>query len=164
MSQDTYCVDASSFFELKIRFPKDVFPSVWERVEELIRAGRLISAKEVLREIETGRDELVRWTKTRKQIFLDPLSPELELVKDILKNFPHLGSPWKQTHHADPFIIALAKLKNDTEPPHLYEKKRYVVVTEESQNNPNRIPSVCRHYNVQSFKLLELFRRENWQF
>jgi hypothetical protein len=42
MAAEIYCIDASSLIKLKQDFPRAVFPAVWERVEQLVAAGRLI--------------------------------------------------------------------------------------------------------------------------
>jgi len=53
-----YIIDTSSLIEMKNRYPKKNFPSLWEKVEELISKNRLISPLEVRKEIEKGDDEL----------------------------------------------------------------------------------------------------------
>jgi len=63
MTADICCIDASSLIKLRQDFPRQVFPSVWERVEEMVRAGRLIAPDEVLQEIKND-DVLGPWAKT----------------------------------------------------------------------------------------------------
>lgn len=163
MPEEVYCVDTSSLIALKQDLPADVFPGVWQKIDGLIQSKRLISTREVLREIESGHDELVTWAKTRKRIFLNPDVEELETVKDILRNFRLLVDAAKQGSHADPFVVAQAKVRNDRSSRQLLRVK-HIVVTQESKTNPNKIPRVCAHYQIDSVNLLELFRREKWQF
>ena len=163
MQDPVYCIDASSLMNLGRHFPSDVFPTLWEKINSLVRSGRLISPKEVLKEIEQGDDELVRWAKQHKVMFKKPASEELTAVREILAEFPSLVDSSKQTAEADPFVIALAKIGNERSKS-LFPGHKYVVVTEESRIRPNRIPQVCDRYGIESMKLLEFFRSEKWKF
>ena len=40
----------------------------------------------------------------------------------------------------------------------------YVIVSPESENNPNRIPDVCKYYQVRHLNLFEFFEDNGWQF
>ena len=46
-SMDYYVIDSSSLIELNRRYPIDIFPGLWKKVEELINKGLLISPEEV---------------------------------------------------------------------------------------------------------------------
>lgn len=90
-----YIVDTSSFIEMKKRYPKDVFPTLWQRVDELIRMGRLIAPVEVKKEIDRGDDDLKKWVDSRKKMFVDPSLSQIDRVKEILNEFPSLAEPEK---------------------------------------------------------------------
>lgn len=108
-----YIIDTSSLIEMKRKYPEDVFPTLWQRIDDLIREDRLIAPAEVKEEIERVSDDLKKWADGRKKIFIDPLT-QVEEVKKILKNFPSLAEPEKMGPNADPWLIALAiKKKGD---------------------------------------------------
>lgn len=164
---DIYCIDTSSLIEIKDRYPQDVtmFKKVWNNIENLYKTKRLIAPIEVLKEIEQGDDELKRWTKGKK-IFVKPDKKQGEKIKEILEKYPFLANSEKPGPNADPWIIALAIVKNEEEKGQLFSDKKYIgeyiVVTEESKTRKDRIPSVCKNYNIECVNLIELFRREGW--
>jgi hypothetical protein len=46
MAADTYCIDASSLIKLKQDYRRNVFSGVWDKIEELAQADRLIAPDE----------------------------------------------------------------------------------------------------------------------
>ena len=163
MQQPTYCADTSSLIHLSRDFPRDVFPSLWQQIEGLIGSGRLIAPREVRKEIELGSDELVRWAKKMRKMFMKPDALQTKEVQDILSNFPNLIDPASQKPQADPFVIALAKVGMGLQLG-LQPASERVALTEESKVKANRIPQVCTHFGIRSLNLIELFREENWKF
>lgn len=162
---DIYCIDTSSLIEMKDRYPIDVFVDLLPKMESLIQHGRLIAPIEVKREIERGDDELKRWIKGKKKIFVKPDRRQIEKVKEILKDYPSLAKSGEvAASNADPWLIALAIVRNEEEQEKLFSDIKYIVVTEESQSAQNRIPAVCRNYNIECINLLEFFRRVGWKF
>ncbi len=157
-----YIIDASSLIEMKDKYPKNIFPSVWSKMEGLYKQERLIAPEEVKEELLD--DELKNWIKDKKDMFIKPDDEQMEIIKEILGKFSFLAKPEKPGGpNADPWIIALAiKLKN--------QKKQglfnieYIIVTEESKKSPNKIPAVARHYGIECVNLKELFEREGWKF
>lgn len=147
---------------MKNKYPRDidVFRQLWENVEKLCKNKRLIAPVEVLKEIKQGDDELTKWIKKMK-IFIEPDEFQLAKVSDVLKNFSFLAKAEKTSPNADPWIIALAIVNKESESKKLLCDD-YIVVTEESKTRKDRIPEVCRKYNIECINLIELFRREKW--
>ncbi len=160
---DIYCIDTSSLIEMKDRYPQDVtmFGRLWNNIDNLCRAHRMVSPIEVLKEIKQGDDELKKWANGKK-IFVKIDEKQSEKVKEILKNYPFLSNSEKPGPNADPWLITLALVKNEEEKERLFSDKKYIVVTEESKIRGNRIPSICKVYAIECINLLELFRREGW--
>jgi Domain of unknown function (DUF4411) len=52
MPRRAYSIDASSLLKLKEDFPRKVFPALWDRMEQLIKDGRMFAPEEALKEIE----------------------------------------------------------------------------------------------------------------
>jgi hypothetical protein len=80
---NVYCIDTSSLIELKIKYPREVFPTLWEKMEELIQNGQIIAPIEVKKEIEKGDDELKKWVrgKKRNRMFIKPDENQVMKVK-----------------------------------------------------------------------------------
>jgi uncharacterized protein DUF4411 len=57
--QACYCSDTSALIELHATYGGDVFVSLWQNVAGLVKEGRLIAPREVLREIEKKDDDLL---------------------------------------------------------------------------------------------------------
>jgi hypothetical protein len=144
---DVYCIDTDSLIELK-RYPKDVFPSVWQKIESMIRRNDFISHTEVYKEITNGKDEMVDWCKSHKRIFKDIDECQSTEIKNVQAKYDNEAwereinktGPW-----ADPWLIALA----------ICEQAR--VITQES-NKPNKIPFVADLLGIKSLNLIDFFR------
>ena len=76
--QACYCTDTSALIELHATYGSDVFVSLWQKVAGLVKEGRLIAPREVLREIEKKDDDLLKWVKKYRKIFREQ---EIEQVK-----------------------------------------------------------------------------------
>ena len=163
MVEDVYCIDSSSLMELSRQYPKSSFPTLWVKIDTLIEAGRLISPEEVLNEIKRGDDSLVEWAKKRRQMFIPLDSDQARIAGQILASSKDLIDPLGEAPQADPFLIALAKVRNDSTEKQLFDRK-HVVVTQEGRHKPNKIPQVATRFGVESIRLLDLFEKENWKF
>jgi hypothetical protein len=169
-----YIIDTSSLIEMKNRYPKKNFPSLWEKVEELISKNRLISPLEVRKEIERGDDELSKWVKNKKinKMFIKPDSLQMQKAKEIIKKYDPLAEVEKPDNlNADPFLIALALVKKELSKKELVAMKLfkdnvtidYIIITEESIK-PNKIPSICKDLGINCIKLLKMIDLEGWSF
>ena len=154
-----YIFDTNSFAELSSYFP-GVFPSFWLKFNACVAAGRTVSVKEVLREMERGvrAPHLRQWMADHSSIFLPPGPGEGEFVAVILAN-PTFRALVKQKNvlagrpDADPFIIAAAKVKGAC------------VVTEETKKeNAAKIPTACEFYGVNCTNLEGFMADEGWVF
>lgn len=68
-----YVFDSNIFVNLQRRQPIDIFPSLWNKIGELMSDGTIISSQEVYDEIMIGGDELEKWAKARKEFFCPPI-------------------------------------------------------------------------------------------
>lgn len=151
-----YCIDTSSILEARVRsYPPDVFATLWEKIEGLITAGRLLASEEVLRELEKKSDDTYRWAKGQAGLFVPLDRGQTDEVSRIEGAFPHLVHKIKNRSVSDPFVIALAKLRG------------YTIVTEENEStSPQKpkIPDVCAVYGIKCITFLEVVRHEKWTF
>lgn len=150
-----FCLDTSAFIDLWVRrYPQDVFPSLWVRIEELIREDVLLSPDEVLVELERKEGELYAWAKKRKKMFR-PLTEDVQKgAQDVLRMFPKLVDSRRKKGDADPFVISLAQIT------------RTVVVTDERGGTVERprMPFVCQHLGIEFTDALGMIRRLGWSF
>jgi len=136
------------------------FPSFWDRFNELVSQMKIISVREVYRELDNygTRPHLRLWLDSNKAIFQLPSSEETEFVRKIfaVPKFQHLlkqrqmltGGP-----AADPFVVASARVRGGC------------VITEETKRNGAvKIPNVCEHFGVDCTNLEGLMKREGWTF
>jgi len=151
-----YVIDTSALLDGWIRYyPPDVFPALWSNLEEMIKSGELLSPDEVLLELGQKDDEIHQWAKANSTMFV-PLDEEIQsATQEILKQFPRLVGAMKDRNRADPFVIAVAKVRNAT------------VVTGEKSSGIRerpRIPNVCDHFEISHLTLLQLIRDKGWTF
>jgi len=142
-----YCIDASSLINLK-NFPKDIFPTIWTKIEELVKNGLLISPIEVYREINQVKDGICKWCSKNKVIFSDPDKNQVKVLQRIKQQYDkhHWNFMTQKTGAwADPWVIALAMSNSGT------------VVADEGMKNTS-IPYICQKMNVKCIDRFGLFR------
>ena len=155
----TYVLDSSSFIVLG-HFNPDLFPSFWENFDHLVASDRVITVREVRKEIDNhiARPSLVAWIKENSSIFLSPTAEETEFLRSVfsIERFRSLLKPSQLLRAgpaADPFLVALA------------HTRRACLVTEETRkNNAVRIPDVCDFYRIDCTNLDGMMKREGWRF
>jgi len=132
-------------------YPRDVFPSAWEKLEDLAESKIIASTEDVLEEIKTQDDEILEWANEHKEIFY-PLSEEIQhgAIK-ILETHDNLIDLKQRKSGADPFVIATAIVHSCT-----------VVTEEKPSGGPNRskIPDVCKDYGIKCINILDMLRDE----
>jgi hypothetical protein len=155
-----YSIDTSSLMDWQARnYPTDVFVGLPTQVDALSASGRFLAAALVREEIHAvGTADLIQWIDDRKDIVV-PTADVLIEAQAIQNQFTGLRDPKAEFEEADPYVIALAKLRDG------------IVVTQETpaseKRNPKRthfIPDVCRELGIPCISLLGLMRREGWRF
>src|SRR6266480_4798468 len=129
-----HCIDTSGWLDGWTRYyPRDVFPGVWDAIEEKVTTREIISSEEVYVELAKQDDDLHEWIKARKQMLVAPEKPIQEIVAQLLGKYPRLVDTLKNRSQADPFVIATAIFHKAT------------VVTGELHGTASRprIPDVC---------------------
>ncbi len=147
-----YSFDSSGFIDAWNRYyPIDLFPTLWEKIATLLQKEIIIASSIVWDEIKQKDDELKKFLEKFKKSFKSPTKREQEIVEKIINNNPE----WikNNKNEADPFVIALAKLKN-----------LKVVTYENPKKTKNHIPAVCRQMKVEYFSFIEFLREENIVF
>lgn len=154
-----FVFDTSSWRVLGNYYPER-FPSFWDKFEEILEAGEVISVREVHRELENQVTQgwFQGWIKKNNSIFHVPGQGETAFVAQIF-SVPHFRNLVGQEQQlkgnpvADPFVVASAGVRG------------FAVVTEEA-NRPNaaKIPNVCERFNIECVNLETFLARQGWSF
>ena len=155
----SYAFDNSPLSTLFRNFYRSRFPTLWQKFDELIADGGLLSTREVMREIEDGPVESLRtWATRNDKIFATPTAEEGVFIAKIfaIEHFQQnieLQKILKGGRNADPFIIARAAIAGCP-----------LVTMEQLKPNAAKIPNICKHFNIECLSLEEFMEREGWQF
>ncbi len=151
-----YSIDTSVLIDGRNRnYPEDVFPRVWENLEELVGSGRVVVASEVAFELERGSDDCHAWLRRFPEAVVLASREVLDLAAEITSALPEWVSP--RANYADPWVIAHAAVRG------------WAVVTQEHRTGSPvqhklKIPNVCERYDVPCLSFLDLARYEGWIF
>lgn len=156
MSEARYVLDSSCLIKLHRDQPIDIYPSVWERLSELLASGDAVIPREADREMQVKDDELRRWLHARQVSVVESTEDELAVVMQIAARHP--GWVRGKKNAADPFLIATASARGA------------VVVTDErgtgraTEDRNLRIPTVAAEFGVKCITYTELVRQCGWTF
>jgi hypothetical protein len=155
----TYCFDNSPLSALFKNYYPARFPSLWGKFDGLVEEGKLISTREVLREVEDSQIESLRnWAAVNQGLFVTPTAAEGQFVTQIyaVKHFQQnieQQKLYRGGRNADPFVIAKASVDGRT-----------VVTMEQLKPNAAKIPNICKHFGVPCMSLEEFMEAEGWRF
>jgi hypothetical protein len=151
-----YSVDTSALLDGWRRYyPKDVFPSLWVKIELLIQAGDFRMSEEVFNDLKKKHDDVYKWAKAQDGLVV-PIDEGIQKhVTEIMAKHEKLVDTRKSKSGSDPFAIALAR-----------QNKCAVVSGELPTNSLKRphIPDVCKDMKILHLNLLDLIRAEGWKF
>lgn len=154
-----YVFDTSAFAVLFRSFYPSRFPTLWDQFNALIDGSRIVSTREVRREIEDREDQLRGWARQNSHVFTTPTRIEGEFVAGIFR-IEHFRANIEQRKmlkggkNADPFVIAKAATTEDG----------CVVTLEQNRPNAARIPNICDHFGVPCLNLEQFMEAEQWKF
>lgn len=151
-----YSFDTSALLDGWTRlYPRDIFPALWEKIEEMIEGSEIVATEEVRVELEKKDDDVHKWTKEHSDFFITIDEPIQNAVIEILKKYPNLLKANTGRSGADPFVIGLAKVNG-----------LKIVSGERASGSPNkpRIPDVAKAENLDCLTLVEFIREQGWKF
>jgi hypothetical protein len=152
-----YCVDTGAWISSFNRYYKpQSFPTIWDKVENLMAAGRLIISEEVIRETLAKDDGVAAWLFPRAKLASVATTVEVtQAVRALLEEYPKLVNDMKGRNRADTFVVAVAQLRSA------------VVITEEegagSSDRP-KIPGICGSKGIECGTFSDLIVWEGWTF
>lgn len=154
-----YVFDTNVFIALGHYYPSR-FPTIWAKLDELVRSAKLRSVKEVSRELEINShfEHIYQWVRDNSHIFRGATKEEGRIVAQIFQKEQYRGLVKRQNllkglPVADPFVVAAAKFHNG------------IVVTQESLKvGGARIPTVCMELGIECIDLEKLLEYENLKY
>ena len=153
-----YSFDTSAFLNSWNRYyPPDLFPSLWERFDDLINSGNIIATEEVRIELERKDDDVYHCALERRQMFIPMYENIQQSARNILAQYPRLIDNRRNRSGADPFVIALAQTQMEDCAVVTYETRG------NSQNRPY-IPDVCDALGIRCINVRELIQEQGWRF
>jgi hypothetical protein len=126
----------------------------------MIADGRIISTREVKREIEDQDDSLMGWAETVSYVFPSPTRDVASFVSEIY-SVTHFQANierkklLKGGKNADPFVVATAASQVPV---------GTVVTLERHRPNAVRIPNICQHFRIPCLNLEQFMEQEEWVF
>lgn len=151
-----YSCDTSTIIQAWRRdYNPKVFVGVWQKLEAMVADDTLIASSEVLVEMKRKDDDVYRWCKRQSRMFValdDAIQTE---AKAILAAHQRLIDTRNGRSGADPFVIAVAKVRNAS------------VLTDERPSNSlerPKIPDVCKALGIECCRLSEVFERAGLTF
>ena len=147
-----YCIDTSSLINLippwkKDVYRRDVFPTIWEKLESMIKNGELTSPLEVYEEIKVGQDEIYEWCKNNKKMFRDIDDCQRQKLQDVKRQYEknYWENEINKPRWADPWVIAISICEEAT-------------IVADEKNKPNRIPFISGKFGKKCLGLLDFFK------
>ncbi|KUI00817.1 hypothetical protein AU190_15935 [Mycolicibacterium acapulense] len=156
MTDEFYSFDTSAILNgRRDLFRPTVFQTLWVQIEGAIPDGQIRSVDEVQRELARRDDDARQWADAQGDLFMPLELPIQQSATQILNVHPRLVSQGGRRSAADPFVIALAMVRNGT------------IVTEETATgnlDKPRIPDVCGDLAVPCLNLMEYIEAQGWTF
>ena len=158
-----YVIDTSSLILWWVeRYGPETFPTLPDKLAELIEEGRLVSSRSVKDEIKDDPNAkeltLAKWCKAQTGLYQEDAEAVQKAAIALLTTYQ---DPKKKSgiDGADPFVNARAAVNG----------KDWCVVSEERPSNGNahknpNIPYVCAGQGIEHIDLYTLIKREGWRF
>lgn len=159
ITDDTlFSFDSSAFIHAWHRAyrPKN-FTTFWTNLREAILANHIVASTEVLLELQRKDDDIHRWCKQLAESMSVEVDDEQQQhMQHLMGTYPRLVDTVKGRSGADPFVIAIARMRPG----------KIIVVSEEDvgKKDSPRIPDVCRAEGIRCFKLADFIEECNWSF
>ena len=142
--KNQYCADANFFIDSLINFyPKDIFPSYWEKINTLYKENRLLSIDLIKKELEKHDDEAIQWAKDHKDCF-KPFggSEEIQEFTKFESKYENKEEKKKKANQkTDLSLLAFSKVNNLTL---LTSDKRLLKVSRKEDVKCVNIIGMCR--------------------
>jgi hypothetical protein len=150
-----FCFDTSALLDAWVRhYPPDVFPTIWERMDQAARAGEIFVIEEVVTELKRKDDGIYKWVEERESMIVSIETDIQSCLVEIMKKYPRLVDTKKNRSGCDPWVIALARVRGLS-----------VVSAEKASGSliKPKIPDVCKDLTVPYVEVVDFFRKQGWR-
>jgi hypothetical protein len=155
-----YVFDTNCLSNVLNHYYQDRFPSFWERFDNAVAEGSVVSVNECKLELTNkfSSEEVERLSAYNQAFFAKPTAEEMKFVTQIYArpHFQHNLDKKKLLeggYFADPFVIARAKTTDGA------------VVTEEAlRENAAKIPNICKYFDIPCLNLEGFLLERDWKF
>ena len=147
-----YIIDTCSIILQKPDEPyrRVVYNTLWERIDELVKGQTIVTCSEIKDEVEDA--ELQQWLAQHSCVILDIDDDIQRLVAKVVTEHPGMVQFKNNKSSADAFLVATAI------------KFNLAVITEENKFSPNKIPQICKAYDIACYNITEFAEKEGWRF
>lgn len=134
-------------------YPPELFPEIWNGINELSSLGRILSVEEVHTECKrqlSNSEDALKWLDDNKSIFSPPTSDELGWLTAIFSHKEFQMSEKdieKGKTKADAMLVARGISINAT-----------VVTAENVRAHGSKIPTMCARYEVPCISRIEFLK------
>lgn len=133
-----WVIDTSSIIEIRRSVPTARRPEIFQKLSDLVTAGRVVFTKQVVDELERAADRVnpdaqYQWAKTNEAKATER-APSFDDIKTVLALVPNVLDPDKDSgaEEADPYLLAHATiLRNSSVDARM--------VTQESKDTPRKM-------------------------
>jgi len=154
-----YCIDSSSIINLfhprglpYSPYPPEIFVGLWQKLDQIIKNGQLISHITVFNEVSKRDDDAKKWCQKHKTMFRDIDGYQSEQIPKIKtrysKNCWDTETKRKGQEWADPWIIALA----------ICEKTENTYIVSDEKEAPDHIPYIANQFEIRTLNLMDFFK------
>jgi len=155
-TEENYIFDANCFIEPWNKFYSyDFFDTYWDKfIKIYCNSGKILIQREICDEILKKEDKLNKWFKG---CGISIVETDIEITKEVAKinnRFPNLIKESTGRSLADPFVIAIAKLRNAT----------VVTMEHEGTELKPKIPYVCKKLGIRCIDLYQFLKISKVKF
>ncbi|MDD5147798.1 MAG: DUF4411 family protein [Candidatus Daviesbacteria bacterium] len=151
----TYIVDTDVLIGFRQSLPMQIFKTQWKMLKDYVEEGRIIICEAVFHEVKKAED-LKNWLANFNHLVVDCYTKDVIIeAKTIINAHPNLIDANNPSDQSDPYLIALAKIKN------------YCVLTNESYSEggkKTKIPYICKQLSIDYMNTEQFYEEEKWEF
>lgn len=151
-----YTLDTNILIDLKNHYPRTVFPTLWQELEEMVTLEEVCVCQVVAEELKRGYDDVIKWVSCLRGFIHSPNGEEITLAKEISEKHP--GWVSDTANYADPFVIAHAKTETRA------------IVTNETRKGTGfldknaKIPNIADEIGVSCLTFLDFLKEKKLVF
>ena len=152
-----YVIDTNCFISgINEIYNPNIFPSLWEKIGDLISNHEILLIQEVIGELEQVMDDARKWTSPYKSNH-KAFSKAQDSFQKVENEFSRLRAKHanRKTSDVDLWVIAWAKIMDAK-----------VITQEKMGGGSHKIPSICNEpdVNVKCISLAGLMLKKGWKF